>query len=43
MDRALAVGLLFNPKKVNPPMQEAKYCGFIYDTRAMPTIRIPSD
>ena len=43
MDRALDVGLLFNPKKVNPPSQEAKYCGFIYDTRAMPTIRIPAD
>jgi hypothetical protein len=43
MDRALDVGLLFNPKKVNPPSQEAKYCGFIYDTRAMPTIRIPVD
>jgi hypothetical protein len=43
MDRALDVGLLFNPKKVNPPSQEAKYCGFIYDTHAMPTIRIPED
>jgi hypothetical protein len=43
IDCALDVGLLFNPKKLNPPSQEAKYCGFIYDTRAMPTIRIPMD
>jgi hypothetical protein len=33
----------FSIKKINPPSQEAKYCGFIYDTRAIPTIRIPLD
>jgi hypothetical protein len=43
MDRALDVGLQFNPAKVSPPSQRAKYCGFIYDTRAMPTLCIPSD
>jgi hypothetical protein len=42
MDRSLDVGLLFNPKKVDPPSQVAKYCGFLYDTRGMPTIRIPT-
>jgi hypothetical protein len=43
MDQALDVGLLFNQKKVKPPSQQAKYCGFIYDTRKLPTLRIPLD
>jgi hypothetical protein len=43
MDQALTVGLLFNPTKVHPPSQQAKYCGFIYDTRSIPTLRIPTD
>ena len=41
MDYAVQVGLLCNPAKVNPPSQEAKYCGFIFDTRGMPTLRVP--
>jgi hypothetical protein len=43
MDRALDVGMLFNPAKVVPPQQEVKYCGLIYDTQSLPTLRIPTD
>jgi hypothetical protein len=43
MDKALRVGFLFNPSKVKPPRQTAKYCGFIYDTTGHPTLRIPED
>jgi hypothetical protein len=38
---ALEVGLLCNPAKVIPPSQQPKYCGFIFDTRGVPTLRIP--
>jgi len=41
MDFALEVGLLCNPAKVIPPSQEVKYCGFIFDTRGVPMLRIP--
>jgi hypothetical protein len=43
MDLALEVGLLFNPKKVIPPAQRVKYCGFIYDTTGIPTVEVPLD
>jgi hypothetical protein len=43
MDKALQVGMLFNPTKVTPPAQAVKYCGFIYDTTSVPTLRIPDN
>jgi hypothetical protein len=32
-----------NPNKISPPLQVVKYCGFIYDTVSVPTLRIPVD
>ena len=43
MDFAVEVGFLVNPAKVSPPSQEAKYIGFIFDTRGTPTLRVPAD
>jgi hypothetical protein len=43
MDLALEVGLLFNLKKVVPPSQRVKYCGFIYDTTGIPAVEVPAD
>jgi hypothetical protein len=41
MDLAVVVGLLCNPVKVVPPAQCVKYCGFLYDSVAIPTLKIP--
>ena len=41
MDYALEVGLLCNPLKVTPPSQVVKYCGFLFDTKGTPTLRVP--
>jgi hypothetical protein len=41
MDTALLVGLVCNPDKISPPSQVVKYCGFLYDTTSVPTLRIP--
>jgi len=41
MDYAVEVGLLCNPSKVEPPSQTAKYCGFVFDTTGIPTLRVP--
>jgi hypothetical protein len=43
MDMAVDVGLLCNPKKVVPPAQIVKYCGFLYDSVNIPTLSIPED
>jgi len=43
MDAAIRVGLLFNPTKISPPAPCVKYCGFMYDTTATPTLQIPTD
>jgi hypothetical protein len=43
MDKALDIGLLFNPTKITPPTKAVKYCGFIYDTTHIPSLRIPTD
>jgi hypothetical protein len=43
MDLAVQVGLLCHPTKTLPPCQSVKYCGYIYDTRGIPTLQIPSD
>lgn len=41
MDLAVEIGMLCNPIKVVPPAQVVKYCGFLYDTTTIPTLRIP--
>ena len=41
LDTAVNVGLLCHPGKCYPPSQEAKYCGFIFDTQGIPQLRIP--
>ena len=42
LDTAVDVGLLCHPKKVQPPSQLQKYVGFIFDTRGIPTLRVPT-
>ena len=42
LDLAVDVGLLYHPKKLSPPSQVQTYTGFIFDTRGIPTLRIPS-
>ena len=42
-DLALAKGLLCNPYKTVSPTQHVKYCGFIYDTRSEPHLKIPPE
>jgi hypothetical protein len=41
LDIALDCGLLCHPKKLTPPCQAVKYCGFILDSRGIPCLRIP--
>ena len=41
MNTALRLGLICQPVKTQPPRQWQKYCGFIYDTRSIPTMHIP--
>ena len=41
LEVTVEVGFLCNPVKVVPPCQAVKYCGFIYDTVGVPTLRIP--
>ena len=41
LDTAVVVGLLCHPGKLAPPQQVAKYVGFLFDTRGIPTLRIP--
>jgi hypothetical protein len=43
MDKALDIGLLFHPTKITPPTSAVKYCGFIYNTNHIPSLRIPTD
>jgi hypothetical protein len=43
MDLALRLGLICQKVKTKPPAQVQKYCGFIYDTTGVPTLRIPED
>jgi hypothetical protein len=35
--------MLFNPTKGTPPSQAVKYCGFIYYSVGVPTLRIPEN
>jgi hypothetical protein len=34
-------GLLAHPKKLTPPQQVVKYCGFLFDSRGVPCLRVP--
>ena len=43
LDKALDVGMLCHPKKLKPPSQLQRYCGFEFDTRSDPILRIPTD
>ena len=38
---AVDCGFLFHPKKLIPPQQVVKYCGFLFDTTGIPCLRIP--
>jgi hypothetical protein len=42
-DLAICVGMLCHPKKAVPPNQVVKYCGYLYDTQEVPTLRIPAN
>jgi len=37
------LGLICQPVKTSAPAQNQKYCGFIYDTRRSPVLRIPAN
>ena len=43
MDEMVRFGLICQHVKTKPPAQVVKFCGFIYDTTAIPTLRIPAD
>jgi hypothetical protein len=35
LDQAVVCGLLAHPKKLTPPQQVVKYCGFLFDSRGV--------
>ena len=41
LDLSVKCGMLCHPKKLVPPQQVVKYCGFLLDTTGIPTCRIP--
>ena len=41
LDGAVELGMLCHPKKLIPPTQVVKYCGFLLDSRRIPCLRIP--
>jgi hypothetical protein len=41
LDLTVDCGMLCHPKKLTPPQQVVKYCGFLLDSRAIPCLRIP--
>lgn len=41
LDLALDCRLLCHPKKLTPPCQVVKYCGFLLDSLGIPCLRIP--
>ncbi len=41
MDMMIRLGLICQKVKTSPPCQVQKYCGFIYDCRGTPCLRIP--
>jgi len=40
METALRLGLICQPVKTRPPCRIQKFCGLLYDTRRIPTLRI---
>jgi hypothetical protein len=42
LDTAVDCGFLFHPKKLVTPRQVVKYCGFLFDSRSIPCLRIPA-
>ncbi|KAL3916442.1 MAG: hypothetical protein SGARI_007956, partial [Bacillariaceae sp.] len=43
LDLSVECGMLCHPKKLIPPSQEVRYCGFLLDTRGIPTMKIPTE
>jgi hypothetical protein len=41
LDTTVKIGMLCHPKKLTPPAQVVKYCGFLFDTRGVPCLKIP--
>ena len=41
LDASVECGMLCNPKKIIPPSQRVRYCGFELDTVGIPTLCIP--
>ena len=41
LNLAVDCGMLCHPKKLTPPQQVVKYCGFLLDSRNIPCLRIP--
>lgn len=41
LDATVECGMLCHPKKLVPPSQQVRYCGVIFDTTTVPTLRIP--
>jgi hypothetical protein len=41
LDTTVDVGMLCHPKKLTPPAQVVKYCGFLMDSRGIPCLCIP--
>lgn len=41
LDTTVKIGMLCHPKKLTPPAQVVKYCGFLFDTQGVPCLRIP--
>jgi hypothetical protein len=41
LDTTVDIGMLCHPKKLTPPCQVVKYCGFLFDTTNIPCLCIP--
>ena len=41
LDSAVDHGLFTHPKKLLPPSQEVKYCGFLFSTVSTPYLKVP--
>jgi hypothetical protein len=41
LDTTVNIGMLCHPKKLTPPAQIVKYCGFLFDTTGIPCLQIP--
>ena len=43
LDLTVRLGFICQKVKTSPPAQVQKFCGFLYDTTSVPTLRIPED